>query len=99
MQLRRHGHLVLLHGGHVDNPLRCALLQALVRDGFRDFDDWVPNLRDGSADDLLSDAVEDAFLWNELDYLPNFLANLRNWHVDAFLWNELDYLPNFLAIL
>ena len=35
-----------------------------------------PNLGDGSVDDLVSDAVENAFLWNELDYLPNFLSNL-----------------------
>ena len=70
-----------------------------MRDDFHDFDDWVPNLRDGSVDDLLSDAVENVFLWNELDYLANFLANLRNWHVDTFLRSELDYLPNFLPNL
>ena len=102
--LGQHSWLVVRRQEHV-NLLKCALLQALFRGGFRQFEIELPNLRDGTVDDLVNDVIGDSPLLNELDHLPCFLPNPWNWYGDdllhcAFLrivlWSELHSFNGFL---
>ena len=42
---------------------------------------------DRNVDDFFNDALGNAFLWNQLGHLSNFLPNLQNWHNGILLNN------------
>ena len=61
-----------LRVGHVHDPLRCVLLQTLLRDGLHDFDTGLSNLRHRKVNDLLVDVLGNTFSWNLWDKANHF---------------------------
>ena len=43
---------------------------------------------DKKVGDFFSDALGNAFLWNQLGHLSNFLPNLQNWHNNILATNQ-----------
>ena len=74
---------------------------------FHDFNSLFLSLRAGNVDGLLNDVMGNSFLRKELDHLPSFLPNLRNWQINRLLlcvtlhpllWNVLRNFNSFLHL-